>query len=269
MQKKEASKPKMHIFRPESDKDEHLNYGDRPPGMAIDTIVIHYTAGEFRASYLTLTAPRGVSAHYLIKRDGKIYDLVDDQYKAWHAGSSSWHGNDAVNDFSIGIELINSGSGQRVVNGILECDDRDDFSVPQMTSLCSLINYLKGEFKIENQNIVGHSDITAWNARSPDPGMFFDWQFLADNGHGLYSKFTSENPKILYEYGCKGEDILNLQNSLEKLGYKIHNTSEFDVCTLNVVRAFNMHFHQDTAFSYEVWDDVAHGRLNDLLLQMM
>ena len=81
---------------------QYLNYNDRPKGVITDTIVIHYTVGNFRSSYLTLTAPRGVSAHYLIDRDGRIDNLVPEEKRAWHAGVSHWH-KDNVNDFSIGI----------------------------------------------------------------------------------------------------------------------------------------------------------------------
>ena len=50
-----------------------------------------------------------VSSHYLIGRDGKIINLVDEKNRAWHAGVSRWKGIDNLNNISIGIELENPG----------------------------------------------------------------------------------------------------------------------------------------------------------------
>jgi len=121
--------------------------------------------------------------------------------------------------------------------------------------------------------MIGHSDITAYNARKLDPGIFFDWKLLAQQGHGLYPKCDTSTitPQILYSYNDRGPCIANLQNTLNQYGYKIKCTEVFDETTRNVVRAFNMHFHNDihySEFEYECWDNIAEMRLNDLLEQI-
>jgi N-acetylmuramoyl-L-alanine amidase len=86
------------------------NFDVRRPQL----IVLHYTEQESVAQSLhTLrTRNRGgpVSAHYLIGDDGRIYQLVSDRDRAWHAGVGGWGTIDDVNSASIGIELDNDGT---------------------------------------------------------------------------------------------------------------------------------------------------------------
>ena len=85
--------------------------GDLP-----DTIIIHYTAGRNALSSVkTLVHPnKKVSAHLVIGRDGKIYQLVAFNYIAWHAGKSAWKDRISLNRYSIGIELDNAGILKRI-----------------------------------------------------------------------------------------------------------------------------------------------------------
>jgi N-acetyl-anhydromuramyl-L-alanine amidase AmpD len=267
---KTVIKPKMGNYRP-PDEHKYLNYNERPEGVVIDTVVIHYTVEDYPSSIAILTKPRNVSAHYIIDRDGRIDNLVADEKRAWHDGNSEWNKKANVNDFSIGIELVNSGSDQSInSHQKLVWKEKDFFSSDQMSSLVILLDYLRKEHtEIKNSNIIGHSDITAWNARKVDPGICFDWKWLANEGHGLYSKcdLSKLSAKIMYEFGCN-DDVTNLQTRLQSLGYKIDITGVFDAMTRNVVRAFNMHFHTDTTFDYEVWNNESEMILNDLLTQL-
>ena len=71
-----------------------------------------YTLAADRMSspLATLTDPnRKVSAHYLIARDGTVYQLVDESKRAWHGGLSYWGGQTDLNSASLGIELDNTG----------------------------------------------------------------------------------------------------------------------------------------------------------------
>ncbi len=257
------------------DHDETRNFGYRPEGKIIDTIIIHYTVGKFKESYMHLTAPRNVSAHYLIDRDGTIFNLVSDDKMAWHAGASSWLNKPSVNEFSIGIELVNSGSQHQTNGSKLVWGKVDLFPSEQMTALSQLIGHLKYSHQgITDRNIIGHSDITAYEARHVNPGIFFDWKALAVDGHGLYPKcdISSITPAALYSYGPNNDPkITTLQDNLKTYGYKIDLTGVFDDQTRNVVRAFNMHFHNDInydGFEYESWDTISDARLDDLLQQM-
>jgi len=87
------------------------NYNDRPAGKAVSMLVLHYTGmRDAEAALKRLTDPEAqVSSHYLIDEAGKVYRLVEEQRRAWHAGVSWWAGEKNVNGRSIGIELVNPG----------------------------------------------------------------------------------------------------------------------------------------------------------------
>ena len=90
------------------------NFSERPKDAVIDTLVIHHTAEQNCEDALhILTDPNRagrVSSHYLICRNGTVYQLVDEKNAAWHAGVSEWFGRKGLNGYSIGIELDNNGS---------------------------------------------------------------------------------------------------------------------------------------------------------------
>ncbi|MBI6546030.1 MAG: N-acetylmuramoyl-L-alanine amidase [Cyanobacteria bacterium NC_groundwater_1444_Ag_S-0.65um_54_12] len=93
------------------------NYDDRPAGAVIDTIVIHDTETPGIRSARTIAShfanPRsGVSAHFIIGKGGEIVQCVDEAKRAFHAGPSLFRGRSHVNDFSIGIELVNAQTGR-------------------------------------------------------------------------------------------------------------------------------------------------------------
>ena len=102
-----------------------------------------------------------VSAHYLISRDGIIFNLLCPKYTAWHAGKSKWRDNININDYSIGIELENKGHDFGYSN----------YSSQQYSSLRKLIFFLKKNFLIDDKNIIFHSDIAP--NRKQDPGEKF------------------------------------------------------------------------------------------------
>ncbi|MBM7112415.1 N-acetylmuramoyl-L-alanine amidase [Archangium primigenium] len=138
-------------------------------GTDIDTIVLHHTASNNGASDLAwMRNPQSqVSAHYMLDRDGKIYQLVGDEKRAWHAGKGELHGVPTdVNGRSIGIEIVNDGSG------------KTPFTDAQYKSLTQLVGYLKQEYKVPNNNILGHKDVAVPKGRKSDPASNFDWARL-------------------------------------------------------------------------------------------
>jgi len=145
-----------------------LNFDERRPNF----VVIHHTSHDnAERSLSTLTDPlREVSAHYLIARDGKIYYLVDELARAWHAGDSYWGGTRDPNSVSIGIELDNNGA--------------EPYSERQVESLLLLLSDLKARYKIPAANFVGHGDIAL--GRKNDPGRTFPWKRLSERGFGLW-----------------------------------------------------------------------------------
>jgi hypothetical protein len=102
----------------------------------------------------------GVSAHYLIDREGMIHELVPPDLMAFHAGKSQMprpeDGRTGVNAFSIGIELMAS--------------PESGYREPQIASLAALVDSLMLRFPISN--LYGHSEIAP--ERKSDPWQF-DW----------------------------------------------------------------------------------------------
>ena len=88
-----------------------MNYSTRNKNKTVKFIIIHYTGMiDFKSAYKKLNNLNSdVSCHYLISRNGKIYNLLSTNLKAWHAGISKWKGYKGLNDYSIGIELENKG----------------------------------------------------------------------------------------------------------------------------------------------------------------
>ena len=108
-----------------------------------------------------------VSAHYFIRNNGKILNLVPDLFEAWHAGKSRWGKYSMLNKFSIGVEIQNPGHDHGYKK----------FNNNQISSLKKLLKYLTKKYKINKKNILGHSDIAP--NRKKDPGEKFPWKELA------------------------------------------------------------------------------------------
>jgi N-acetylmuramoyl-L-alanine amidase len=142
---------------------------DSRNGADIDTIVLHHTGtnnGKGDLSWMRNPDSK-VSAHYMLDTDGKIYQLVGDEKRAWHAGKAELHGVPTdVNARSIGIEIVNDGSG------------KTPFTEAQYKSLTQLVGYLKQEYKVPANNIVGHKDVAVPKGRKDDPAANFDWKRL-------------------------------------------------------------------------------------------
>lgn len=173
------------------------NFGVRRPNF----VIIHHTADDTaEGSLRTLTNPKfQVSSHYLIGRDGKLYYLVDELARAWHAGEAYWGGTTDLNSVSIGIELDNNGA--------------EPFAAPMIDTLLRLLEDLKTRYKIPRANFLGHGDIIP--GRKVDPSRYFPWQRLAERGFGIwcdppYPASTSEASEALL-LAALGYDVTNLK----------------------------------------------------------
>lgn len=148
------------------------NFGPRRDGLRPELIVLHYTAmdtAEAALERLCDPAPE-VSAHYLICEKGRIFKLVDEEMRAWHAGAGTWQGKSDINSRSIGIELDNRGT--------------HPFSEPQMAALETLLPAIMTRWSIPASGVIGHSDLAP--GRKFDPGPRFDWQRLARQGLAIW-----------------------------------------------------------------------------------
>lgn len=156
------------------------NANERPGRGDVRLVVLHSISlppGEYGGSYVEqlflnqldwsahpyFESIRGleVSAHFLIRRTGKLLQFVSCDRRAWHAGRSTWRGRDDCNDYSVGIELEGL-EGKR-------------FAPAQYHSLASLLRALGRRYPIAE--IVGHEHVAP--TRKHDPGAGFDWSRLA------------------------------------------------------------------------------------------
>ncbi len=152
------------------------NFDARPEGVAIDLLVVHNISlppGEFGGPYIeglftnTLDCDRHpyfdrlralqVSAHFLIRRDGRLMQFVPTTARAWHAGVSCFEERTRCNDFSIGVELEG-------------CDDQA-FEAAQYAVLAELTAALRARHPLAA--VAGHEHIAP--GRKTDPGPYFDW----------------------------------------------------------------------------------------------
>ena len=153
---------------------EHLspNFTERRGVAAPDMVVLHYTGMESAEAALARLCDPGpeVSAHYLIAEDGRIWRLVAEEMRAWHAGVSSWDGERDVNSHSIGIELANPGHELGY----------PPFPEPQMATMEGLLARCLDRWAILPERVVGHEHVAP--GRKIDPGEKFDWPRLVRRG---------------------------------------------------------------------------------------
>jgi N-acetylmuramoyl-L-alanine amidase len=196
----------MHILKAPSP-----NFNERT--LPIDTIVIHYTNKPTVEEALAwLTDPlKKLSAHYLIDEEGRLYQLVSEEKRAWHAGISYWQGCTDINSCSIGIELANGGADHGYT----------PFPSPQIDALLRLCEGIRTRWSIPAHRILGHSDVAP--RRKQDPGHLFPWEYLAKEGLGLWPKDIREGKNI------------DVTEALARMGYET-------VSPLHTLLAFQRHF---------------------------
>jgi N-acetylmuramoyl-L-alanine amidase len=155
---------------------ESPNHGSRGEPARIDMLVLHYTGMESAPAALErLCDPTArVSAHYVVEENGRIWRLVPEVRRAFHAGVSCWEGESNLNAVSLGVEIVNPGHewGYR------------PFPEEQMSAVERLCRDLVSRYSIPAHRIVGHSDIAP--ERKSDPGELFDWHRLARAGLGIW-----------------------------------------------------------------------------------
>lgn len=183
------------------------NFNLRKPNY----VIIHHTAqGNCDSTFRTFTLPRtSVSAHYVVCKDGTIVHMLNDYFRAWHAGVSKWGNVTDMNSCSIGIELDN--------NGFVP------FQPQQIQSLMTLLDTLKHRYNIPAANFIGHGDIAP--GRKTDPNRYFPWQQLSEKGFGIW--YDTTNVALPAEF--------NTKQALRLVGYDVKDSSA-------AIIAFKRHF---------------------------
>lgn len=161
------------------------NVGLRPEGTAVTLAVVHSIslppgvwAGDAVERLFTnrldweahpyFQGLRGlqVSAHFFVRRSGRVLQFGGTEARAWHAGASAWRGRPNCNDWSVGIELEG-------LEGL-------HFEAPQYRALARLLRSLARRHPL--REVVGHEDVAP--GRKADPGPGFDWLRLARSLYG-------------------------------------------------------------------------------------
>jgi N-acetylmuramoyl-L-alanine amidase len=188
---------------------ETVNFNIRKPNF----VIIHHTAQDSLQETIRTFSLKStqVSSHYVIAKNGKVIQMLNDYLRAWHAGAGSWGKSTDINSTSIGIELDNNGD--------------EPFSDTQINSLLVLLSKLKKDYNIPTQNFIGHSDIAP--TRKNDPSVFFPWQKLAENGFGIWNNGVLDIAPPNFDTTM----------ALRVIGYDVKNLSD-------AIKAFKLHYVQ-------------------------
>ncbi|NEX92548.1 N-acetylmuramoyl-L-alanine amidase [Caulobacter sp. 17J65-9] len=215
-------------------------------------VVLHYTgmrSGQEAIDRLRDPAAK-VSAHYVVEEDGRIFRLVPEERRAWHAGKSFWKGETDCNAASIGVEIVNPGHefGYRA------------FPDAQIEAVIRLLDEVRIRWTVPDCRILGHSDVAP--SRKEDPGELFPWKRLAGAGHGLWFE-PSPAPGPALKVGDNGVGVFALQAGLHRLGYEPLPSGEYDQETATVVTAFQRHWRPERV------DGVADGETRARLMGLL
>ncbi|MCU0773499.1 MAG: 1,6-anhydro-N-acetylmuramyl-L-alanine amidase AmpD [Ideonella sp.] len=150
------------------------NHGARPPRAEVTLAVVHsislppgvYGGDAVERLFTNRLDPRAhpsfaevhalrVSAHFVIRRDGRLQQYVSCDRRAWHAGVSAWRGRENCNDVSIGIEL--------------EGLEGRPFEDAQYAQLLRLLRDLRRRYPL--RDLVGHEHVAPGRKRDPGPGF--------------------------------------------------------------------------------------------------
>lgn len=151
-----------------------------PPGQyggdAIERLFTNRLDWDAHPSFAAIRGLQ-VSAHFLVRRQGRVLQFVSCDHRAWHAGVSAWRGQLNCNDWSVGIEL--------------EGLEGRTFEPAQYESLSRLLLALSRRYPL--REAVGHEHVAP--GRKSDPGPGFDWTRLARGLQGKQSRLSVLRPK--------------------------------------------------------------------------
>jgi N-acetylmuramoyl-L-alanine amidase len=156
-------------------------------------LVMHYTAATTDGSAISWfkTPVAQASAHLVIGRDGAVTQCAPFNVVTWHAGKSQWKGLVGLNNYAIGIEMVNAGRLMKVGDRFICAVDRtliDPEDVIKATHKNETVENYWQEYTAEQMNVsleiaallvkqyslkdvIGHEDIAP--IRKSDPGPSF------------------------------------------------------------------------------------------------
>lgn len=213
------------------------NFGDRRDRTGEtfgqpDMLILHYTgmaSGRAALDWLC-NAESGVSSHYFVDQNGLVTQMVAESKRAWHAGKSFWKGETDINSASVGIEIENPGHEGGC----------PAYSVVQMRSVIRLCRDILARNEIPAERVLAHSDVAP--GRKRDPGEWFDWKLLFDEGIGHWVEPTEIAGGRFFQEADGGAPVEALQTMLSLYGYNTETDGIYGIKTKNAIAAFQRHF---------------------------
>lgn len=182
-------------------------------------LIIHYTADNFANSAASLM--ENVSAHYLVPdptdatyinagyKDMRVFNMVDETERAWHAGVSVWGKVNSLNFSSIGIEIVNQATEK---NGVFHFPPYNDIQIDAVLALAQ--NIIQRHPEMTPDHILAHSDIAPY--RKSDPGPAFPWKKFYEAGVGAWYDDETKQRYMNNSIAVNETDFLT---KLAKYGY--------------------------------------------------
>jgi len=225
-------------------KYKSLNYDKRCKRLSIKYIIIHYTAMRTDVEAINYLCDKNnqVSSHFLINRIGKIFNLVNVNYRAWHAGKSYWKKERDINSNSIGIEIDNSGYNL----------DFENYNSLQFKAIVKLLIFLKKKYKIKSHNILAHSDISPY--RKIDPGEKFPWNELSSKKIVTMPKLLRKKLSEKIEHHLNSLSFRSIEKKtlymLEIIGYDVKQAKVGKKKFKTLIKTYQMHFRKSMVNGY-------------------
>jgi N-acetylmuramoyl-L-alanine amidase len=227
----------MSTFRPDvagASVVPSSNFGVRAGGQRPDCLLLHYTGMPTGAAALALLCDPAsqVSCHYLVFEDGVVVQLVEERWRAWHAGKSFWKGERDINSRSIGIEIVHPGHDAL-------SQQMPPYPQPQIAAVIELCGDIVRRHLIPPERVLAHSDVAP--ERKIDPGERFPWRELHRAGIGHWVEPT---PLDAAENGLSAprDAMRSMQEMLVRYGYDLVVSGLCDERTRRVLAAFQRHF---------------------------
>ncbi|WP_128380114.1 N-acetylmuramoyl-L-alanine amidase [Streptomyces cavernae] len=131
---------------------------DRPDDYGIDMVIIHVTQGSFDSAVKVFQDPgHGAAAHYIVRKDGRVTQMIRELDVAFHAGNREY------NERSIGIE--HEGFVERASSFT---DEMYESSARLTAGICERYG-----IPVDREHIIGHVEVPGTD--HTDPGRFWDW----------------------------------------------------------------------------------------------
>lgn len=201
-------------------------------------VVLHYTVGNFETSLRQLTEGE-VSSHYLVRDEpARIYRLVDEDRRAWHAGPSCWKAFCGLNASSVGIEIVNPGP-QDGPQGRTWAP----FPPAQMALVLPLVRQIVLRHQVRAERILGHNEIAP--AHKEDPGPLFPWRRLAEEGLIAWPRRDEVMlaRAVLRQRAPEGvPDIAWFQERLALHGFHLPREGRLDALTRRCLQMLQMRY---------------------------